>query len=400
MPRIVFRSPLAILSLLCALSIPCTASCAQTNPPAKASSANAGAVKAGAAQDSSKIKEGDLVSVNFTAMTEKGELVRTTYEKTAQDPGLQKSAYFETGAVFGPEDVIAGRSGSIPGLSEAVIGMTAGEKKKVSLQPDNASGSIDPAKRKEVPCVKNMPKTIRLSPQEYVRDFRTFPVVGKEVPITPYFKAAVVEVSEQFAVLECQVKDGERFEEGFGTVDIKVDQQNVSIILTPRLGSNFPMSDGKSWKIASTTGTTFTVDANNPLAGIPLTVDIEIASVTKAVQLDSLQIQWVDDYEKGIALAREQKKPTVLVLYAAWCGFSKKLLNETLKDPRVKTFKDRFVWIKIDSDAQKKYGELYAQKGFPLILILDPEGHPMDRMDGFRDAAALHDELVKTSKTL
>ena len=107
----------------------------KSTPRGKASSANAGAVKAGAAQDSSKIKEGDLVSVNFTAMTEKGELVRTTYEKTAQDPGLQKSAYFETGAVFGPEDVIAGRSGSIPGSSEAVIDMTAGERKKSLYSP-------------------------------------------------------------------------------------------------------------------------------------------------------------------------------------------------------------------------------------------------------------------------
>jgi FKBP-type peptidyl-prolyl cis-trans isomerase 2 len=302
--------------------------------------------------------------------------------------------------VFAPEDVIAGRDGSIPGLGEAVVGMAPGEKKRVVLNPDKAYGPPDPAKRKEVPCVKSMPKTIRMSPQEYVGDFHSFPIGGKEVAITPYFKAAVVEITEQFALLDCHAKDGERFEESFGTVEIKVGEQNVSMVLTPRLGSSFPVKEGQLWKIVATEGATFTVDSNNPLAGMPITVDLEIASVTRAAQLDSLQIQWVEDYDKGIALAREQKKPAVIVLYADWCGFCKKLFSETLQDARVKTFDDRFVWIKVNSGANQKYKDMYGQNGFPLIVILNREGQPLDRLDGFKDAVALRDELVKTSKTL
>ena len=113
-----------------------------------------------------------------------------------------------------------------------------------------------------------MPKTIRMSPQEYVGDFHSFPIFGKEVAITPYFKAAVVEVTEQSAVLDCHAKDGERFEESFGSVEVKVDEQNISMVLTPRIGSNFPVG-GQQGKIVATDGTTFTVDSNNPLAGIP-----------------------------------------------------------------------------------------------------------------------------------
>ena len=374
----IIRWLIAVLSLSCSLAIACSNQ-----------------------SGSAKIKEGDLAAVNFTAKTKDGELVRATDEKAAKDPGVRKSSNFESGAIFAPEDIVAGQpGGSIPGLSEAVIGMAAGEKKTVVIQPEKAYGPIDPAKRKHMPCVRHIPKKIQMAPQEYVGDFHSFPVVGKEVSVTPYFKAAVIEVSEQFTVLDCNAVDGQRFEENFGSIEVKVDAQNISMILTPKLGANFPMEAGKQGKIVSTDGVNFTVDANNPLAGIPLTVDLEIVSVTDAPKLSSLQIQWVEDYDKGIALAKEQKKPAVLVLYADWCGFCKKFFGETVSDPRVRVLNDRFVWIKVNSDANKKYGEMYAQKGFPLIIVMNPEGQPTDRMDGFRDAAAFHDELVKTSKTM
>ena len=351
-------------------------------------------------KDPGTVQEGDLVKLNFTASDEKGEILRTTDARVANDPHLHKASGFLAAADYVPEDVWVGHSASITGLGEAPVGMKAGEKKRVVLDPDKTYGSIDPAKRKEMPCVRNMPKMIRMSPKQYVGDFHSFPIVGKEVAITPYFKAAVVEISEQFAVLDCHVTDGERFEESFGTVQIKVDQQNISMILTPRLGSNFPMEGGQIGKIVATDGATFTVDSNNPLAGMPITVDLEIASVTKAAKLDSFQIQWVEDYDKGIALAREEQKPVVLVLYADWCGFCKRLFGETLQDPRIKAFNDRFVWVKVNSDSEEKIKKQFAQKSFPLIVILNREGQPLDRMDGFKDALALRDELVKTSKPL
>jgi FKBP-type peptidyl-prolyl cis-trans isomerase 2 len=372
------------------------AHCAQTEKGGSAPPA----AKGQQVQDPGKVQEGDLVKLYFTASDDKGEIIRTTNAKVVNDPNLRKASGFIAVVDYVPEDVWVGHPASIPGLGEAVVGMKAGEKKRFVLPPDKAYGAIDPVKRKEMPCVRSMPKTIRMSPQEYVGNFHSFPIVGKEVAFTPYFKAAVVEISEQFALLDCHVTDGERFEQSFGTVEVKVDQQNISMTLIPRLGSNFPMEGGQQGRIVATDGTSFTVDSNNPLAGMPITVDLEIASVTKAAQLGSLQIKWVEDYDKGVALAREEQKPAVLVLYADWCGFCKRLFGETLQDPRVKTFNDRFVWIKVNSDADAKFKEQFAQKSFPLIVILNREGQPLDRMDGFKDALALRDELVKTSKPL
>ena len=345
-----------------------------------------------------KIKDGDLVSVNFTAYDPKGAIVRTTYKKMALDPRLLRAAPFKPAPVYAPEEIIAGRGASIPGLAQAVIGMMAGQRKKVVLKPGETSAA--PPKRQQIPCTRIMPRQIKMSPEEFVAYFHRFPVVGKEVPVTPYFKAAVTQVTENFAVLDCKVKDIEHFQESYGAIETMANKQEITIVLKPSLGADFPMAGGKTGKITATDGMTFTVEAINPLADVPLTVDMDVVSVTPAASLDALKIPWIDDYAKGLALAKQEKKPVVLVLYADWCHFCKKLFAQTLTDPRVEVLKDRFVWIRVNSDKNKNLKEQFAQKGFPLIVILDRDGKPMDRMDGFKDAMAFRDELLKTPKAL
>lgn len=345
-----------------------------------------------------KVKEGDLASVDFTAFDPKGEIVRTTSRKMALDPRLMRAASFKPSAVYTPEEIIAGRSASIPGLAQAVIGMMPGQRKKLVLKPDQAATA--PAKSQQVPCTRIMPKQIKMTPEEFTTFFHRFPVVGKEVPVTPYFKAAVTQVTENFAILDCEVKDSEQFKESYGTVVVMANKQEVTIALKPRLGAEFPMAAGKTGKISATDGLTFTVEAINPLGDVPLTVDMRIVSVTPAASLDALTIPWIDDYAKGLAVAKQEKKPVVLVLYAGWCHFCKRLFAQTLKDPRVEVLKDRFVWVRVNSDKDKEIKKQFAQKGFPLIVILNHDGKQLDRMDGFKDALAFRDELLKTAKAL
>src|SRR5208283_2835956 len=91
-------------------------------------------------QDPGKVQEGDLVKVNFTASDDRGEIVRTTDAKVVNDPNLRKASGFIAPEDYAPEDVWVGHAASIPGLGEAVVGMRAGEKKRVVLQPDEAYG--------------------------------------------------------------------------------------------------------------------------------------------------------------------------------------------------------------------------------------------------------------------
>ena len=83
----------------------------------------------------------------------------------------------------------------------------------------------------------------------------------------------------------------------------------------------------------------------------------------------------------------------VLVLYAGWCSWHRKLIDETTQDPRVQKLWDRFVWVKINSDDKTEDKEFYNQKGFPLILMLGADGEILNRIDGYRHPQAFLREL-------
>jgi thiol:disulfide interchange protein len=145
--------------------------------------------------------------------------------------------------------------------------------------------------------------------------------------------------------------------------------------------------------ITGTDGKTFTVDFNSPLAGKAVVLDMEVISVIPASALQSMEIRWREDHEEGLGEAKRDGKPAVLVLYADWCSWCKRFFNESVQDPRIRVLQDRLVWIKLNSDKKEEYRERYQQKGFPLILLLQPDGTVARKIDGFADAAALREAL-------
>jgi FKBP-type peptidyl-prolyl cis-trans isomerase 2 len=343
-------------------------------------------------EDPARVQAGDLVSLHYTASLEDGSLVYTTVAEVERDAGRKRSEGFRKNERPGPEEMVAGKGGFLPAAGSAAIGVKAGEKATVTLSPENAFGPRDPKKMAQFPCEKRMPRNAVLDPQSYVNRFGSFPRVGKEVDLTPYFKSRVTEVAENFVKLEALARGDERSEDSFGSTVVRIEGEQIVLTLTPRLGAEFEMNDRKG-RIVSTDGTSFTVDFNPPLAGKSVVLDLEVVSLTKASAFKGMEIAWVEDHDKALEQARREGKPVFLLLYAAWCSWSKKILNESLQDPRIKMLKDRFVWAKVNSEEQKDIYELYDQKGYPLVVLLNPKGDVVRKIDGFRDGGVLAMEL-------
>jgi FKBP-type peptidyl-prolyl cis-trans isomerase 2 len=330
---------------------------------------------------------GDLAKVDYDAALDDGALIYTTRKAVAEDLSVRKSRWFKAPPAYGAETVAAGKDAFLPGVGEALAGMAVGEKKRLTLPPEKAFGLSDPQKLLKFPLGRTMPRTVTLAADEYVKLTGAFPTVGAEAPLTPYFPARVTAVREKEADLVFVVDDGASFTEPFGTMTIKADGKQITTRLAPVIGAPFQTPQGEG-VISEADADLFTVDINHPLAGKTIVVDMELTGVTKAANLPK-EPQWQEEHDAALAQAKKDGKPAVLVLYADWCGFCKKLFSETIPDPRIRAMGDRFTWIKINSDKLTDYKKQYGQNGFPMIVLFKADGSVARKLDGFQEPVAL-----------
>jgi len=336
--------------------------------------------------------EGDLATVNYTAALEDGTIFYTTRKEVADDPAIKKVSWYTAPPAYEAETVVIGKPSLFVGVGEALAGMSIGEHKRLTLPADKAFGPSDPKKLVQFPVNRTFPMTVVLSAEEYVKRLQSFPSVGQDVPLTPYFTAQVTAVRDKEAELKFQVSDGASFNEAFGTTTVKVANETITTTLKPIIGAPFPLQEGFGI-IAATDGATFTVDTNHPLAGKGIVIDLELVSLTKATDLSHVGITWLENHDEGLAQAEKAGKPAVLVLYADWCGFCKKLFAETIPDPRIRALYNRFTWIKVNSDKLVEFKQRYGQDGFPMIVLFRADGTIARKLDGFQEPAVLQAAL-------
>jgi thioredoxin-related protein len=86
-------------------------------------------------------------------------------------------------------------------------------------------------------------------------------------------------------------------------------------------------------------------------------------------------LPFIVGYDEGRAAAAAQGKPAMMFITTTWCGWCKKLANESFNDPEIRNLLANFVCVIVDgdteSDAMRKLG---AGGGFPQIVFVSPGG--------------------------
>jgi len=354
--------------------------------------ASAGDAGTASKENPNAIETGDFVTANYNLRLTSGELIVTSSRALANDSEEKKVEWFFDPKAYGPEQFIAGKDSQAPQLAQVVVGMSAGEKKSVPVPPGRGFGEVDDQLLKSYPIQKSIPRVVEMAAQDFASRYKSFPNVGQSVPLTPYYMSTVTAVGDASVTLEAEVEDGKTVDSGFGPTQLSISGQDVVMTLSPKVGAPFAAM-GKRGSIVAVDEESFTVDYNHPGAGKILALEVEVVAFEKASAFHSKELAWVEDHDAGYEAAAEEHKPMVLVLYAGWCGWSKRLLNETIMDPRIQDHWDDFVWVKVDSDQEKGYHDLYEQNGFPMIVLVSPEGEIIKKLDGFKDARALLKEL-------
>jgi len=105
-------------------------------------------------------------------------------------------------------------------------------------------------------------------------------------------------------------------------------------------------------------------------------------------------IQW-HAYDEGVHLARTEGKPVMLVFTAKWCGWCRKLEEETLSKDSIIALSADFVCVKVDVDEESELARSFRVRGIPVVLFTDEDGNELRRVVGFADEAELIDEMLK-----
>ena len=85
-------------------------------------------------------------------------------------------------------------------------------------------------------------------------------------------------------------------------------------------------------------------------------------------------VAW-QDYEKGLATAKADKKPVCLIFYTEWCPHCANY-SKVFHDPKVVEQSKRFVMIRLDKDKNAELSKRYAPDGeyIPRTYFLTSAG--------------------------
>ena len=343
------------------------------------------------------LESGDFVKMDFTVrIKDSGEVFATTYAEVALNPEVEKMEMFISPDKFEPLGFTLGEGQMFPALEDSMIGLKIGDTKNITLAPEDAYGEWSPGNITTRLKTVVLPRLTNSSVSDYIALAGKEPELNETIPLNYNWTASVVNIYDQNITLLIETNNNTDIDTEYGTALVTSNDTHITTSLTPEFGATVMTSEGMG-VISEENDTHFTIDRNHPLAGKTLVFEVTVRDIMKAGQVLAQKITWTD-YETGLDIAKNEKKPAIVVFYLDDCSACEALDNLTFSNPQVTELKDRFVWIKVDAAANPQVAGEYDTKSYPTIVLLDRAGEVSNKITGYIPPAELKREMNTSGK--
>jgi FKBP-type peptidyl-prolyl cis-trans isomerase 2 len=345
------------------------------------------------------LESGDLVKMDFIGtIGETGEVFDTTYADVANNIEIEKAETFVFTEKYSQISFTIGTGDVLPALEMGLVGMKMGETRKITLNPEEGYGEYVSQKSVSLKRSTVIPRlTIVL-----ISDFRG--ATGREPELNEsimlnYWNVTVVNISGENMTLSHEPEDDSDINTEYGPAHITLNETHVTTTISPVLDDVVATPYGTGI-IKDVNETHFIIDYNHPLAGSTLIFEVKVNDILKAGRPDGEGITW-HDYEEGINIAKNEKKPTMLYFNPAGCRACEAMDKLTFQNPEIIGIKNRFIWVDIDADARPELAAEYGVTGYPTLVVLDGDGEILEGLVGYLspyDLKEIIDFLVPEEK--
>jgi protein-disulfide reductase (glutathione) len=129
-----------------------------------------------------------------------------------------------------------------------------------------------------------------------------------------------------------------------------------------------------------------------------LVVLVGVGSARAGGDWNDAKVQW-QPYEQGLAAAKKDKKPVMLVFYTEWCPHCRNF-SKMFHDEKVVEKSKSFTMIRLDKDKNAEISKKYAPDGeyIPRTYFLSSDGTLDPTISAFRtDYKYFYDEANPSS---
>jgi len=113
----------------------------------------------------------------------------------------------------------------------------------------------------------------------------------------------------------------------------------------------------------------------------------------------NVDVRWENDIRAATDRSRRTGQPMLVQVTATWCGYCKKMKQETYTDRNIAAdVNQHFVAVNLDADQNKELVQQLRIESLPTTLIVTADMKIVDRLEGFQSVSQLRDAIRRHSQ--